>query len=438
MARSPLFSSSLPATKLNKNAARRTVESSSQALGKFLPSEVATWQKVGGSTLPDGRYLQAVTFDETRKVAVMFGGLTYRHFHRHVLSATRRHGSGVPQRANGPIARRSRRAQPDARSGAAMVFDSQRNKIVLFGGRAGSGFNYADTWEWDPTSGTWTDTTSSGSRPSARSQHAMVYEKSTGKILLFGGGRSDSTSSDGTGILVSFGDTWEWDPTTRTWTQLQPTASPAARHDFGLVWDSSRNKAVLFGGMEKDTAGVDGSPMQDTWEWDPTAGTWTSEPPKGTNHPLATRTRWPSPGPATRPLSSAVGTSSTGGSLNDLWEWDPVSGSWTLRLDGTQTGIPSRAHVCLPRLRRFEGTARVDSRHHVSSNVLRDRGMGGSIGTAMPSPYGWQGTQGGLGDRSDIVCLPGSLGPIQHAPAAFESCFGIQPGHGEDLRFRRS
>jgi len=140
-----------------------TVESSSQALGKTPPSEVATWRKVGGSTLPDGRYLQAVAFDETRRVAVMFGGLTTDTSTSN-LSASQETwewslttGEWTNRTATGTT--------PAARSGAAMAFDSQRNKIVLFGGRAGSGFNYQDTWEWDPTGGTWTDLTTSGSRP---------------------------------------------------------------------------------------------------------------------------------------------------------------------------------------------------------------------------------------------------------------------------------
>jgi MYXO-CTERM domain-containing protein len=275
-----------------------------------------------------------------------------------------------------------------------MVFDSKRNKIVLFGGRAGSGFNYADTWEWDPSNGTWTDATSSGSRPSARSQHAMVYEKSTGNILLFGGGRSDSTSSDGTGISVSFGDTWEWNPTARAWTQLKPTASPAARHDFGMVWDSSRNLAVLFGGMEKDTAGVDGSPLQDTWEWDPSAGTWTERTTQGAK---------PSPRYA-HSMAFAGGSNKaivfggwdiiTGGSKNDLWEWDPVGGSWTLRLAGTEAGIPSpRMYASLvsddskAKLELIAGTTEYSYGQGIP-------GTGGAIGYPPSSaPYGSEGTR---------------------------------------------
>jgi hypothetical protein len=59
-------------------------------------------------------------------------------------------GSGVRRPASGPT-EPAPGAAPDARSGAAMVYDSVRaKKIVLFGGRAGSGYDYEDTWEWDP------------------------------------------------------------------------------------------------------------------------------------------------------------------------------------------------------------------------------------------------------------------------------------------------
>src|ERR1019366_8570365 len=71
------------------------------AFGKVPASEVATWEKVGASVVPDERYLQAVVFDETRKVLVMFAGLASPY-------------------GNAPTARQ-------------------------------------DMWEWSPTTGTWLD-----------------------------------------------------------------------------------------------------------------------------------------------------------------------------------------------------------------------------------------------------------------------------------------
>jgi hypothetical protein len=303
-----LFLTTCNEAEQDRNAAN--VESSSQALGKPAASEVATWKKVGGSNRPDGRYLQAVTFDETRKVAVMFGGLVYS-------SST---GADAPNQETwewSPAAgewtnRTTTDARPAARSGAAMVFDSQRNKIVLFGGRAGSGYNYQDTWEWDPTSGIWTDMTKSGSRPSARSQHAMVYQKSTGTILLYGGGRSDSTSSDGSGISVSFGDTWEWDPVAHTWASAnQPTVQ---RRDMISDWSGipRATRPCSSAACRRTPRESTGIPPRTPGSGIPRLALGPSEPPKEPNRPLAMLTRWHSPGASTRPSCSAVGTSRPG------------------------------------------------------------------------------------------------------------------------------
>ena len=195
--------------------------------------------------------------------------------------------------------------------------------------------------------------------------------------------------------MVSFGDTWEWDPGTHSWSQLQPTASPGVRHDLGLVWDSSRNKAVLFGGMQKDTAGVDGIPMQDTWEWDPTAGTWTERTTQGNKPSPRYAHSMAFAGAIKKAIVFGGWDISTGGSLDDLWEWDPVSGSWTARWDGTETNTP------LPRM--YASLVSDDAKARLelmagatSSNMYYGTGGMGGIPISppgMPSPYGWQGTR---------------------------------------------
>jgi hypothetical protein len=315
------------------------IEAARKILGKVPATEVATWQRVGSSSAPDGVFLQAIAFDKTREVVVMFGG-------QNILSGG---GTPVPNQETWEWAptsgkwtkRATTGALPAARGGASMVFDSARNKFVLFGGRAASGYNYEDTWEWDPTTAAWTDRTSAGTHPSARAQQGMVYEKSTGKILLFGGGRSNSSSSDGTSVSTSLGDTWELDPTTSTWTALSPAASPSVRHDFGLVWDSARNKAVLFGGMQIDIPGATGVPKQDTWEWDPAAGTWTERATSGDRPSQRYGHAMAFDGGRGKVVVFGGWDMTTAGSKNDLWDWDPTSATWTQLLSGTEAGVPT-------------------------------------------------------------------------------------------------
>ena len=314
------------------------VESAKLALGIVPPTEIAVWQKVGGSSTPDGRYLQAAAFDEVRKVVVMFGG----------TNTNPSTGMVAPNQETwiwSPVTGKWTRltgagSAPDARSGASMVYDSLRGKFVMFGGRAGSGFNFEDTWEWDPTTGAWTNMSAAGAHPSARSQHGMVYEKSTGKILLFGGGRSDSGSYDGSGVSISLGDTWEYEPVAHVWTQLAVTGAPSVRHDFGMAWDSTRNVALLFGGLQTDIASVPGVPKQDTWEWNPATSTWTERTAAGNKPSQRYAHAMAFDGSRGKAVVFGGWDIGTGGSRNDLWEWDPTTGAWTERLMGTEIGVP--------------------------------------------------------------------------------------------------
>lgn len=315
------------------------VESSRAALGKVPPSENAVWKQVGGSSMPEGRYLQAAAFDEARKVVVMFGGVTVSPYYG-VVRPNQETWEWSP--ATGKWTNRtSAGTPPEARSGAVMVFDSARNKMVLFGGRSGSGYNFEDTWEYDTATGVWTNISSAGTPPSARSQQAMVYEKSSGKVLLFGGGRSEVNSWDGTGISASIGETWEWDPATKAWAQVTTVGSPSVRHDSAMVWDSTRNLAVLFAGMQTDIPGASGVPKQDTWEYDPATKTWTdrttsgSKPSQRYGHGMAYDTA------RAKVVMFGGWDINSGGSKNDMWDWDPATASWKQRLAGTESNIPT-------------------------------------------------------------------------------------------------
>jgi N-acetylneuraminic acid mutarotase len=307
------------------------------ALGKVPESEVAVWQKVASASIPHGRYLQAVAFDEGRKVVVMFGGLNIAPA---TLKALPNKEIWEWSQATGKWTKRDSTGGPSARSGAAMVFDSKRGKFILFGGRAGSGYNLEDTWEWDPSTGKWTEL-GPQSHPTARSQHSMAYEKSIGKVLLFGGGRSDPESNDGSDVSGSMSDTWEYDPATETWSSLKVATAPAARHDSGMVWDSSRNMAILFGGMQLDVAGEEGIPKQDIWEWDPTAGTWSERTMKGTKPSKRSGHAMAFDGSRKKLVVFGGQDVSTSAPMNDLWDWDPASGTWTELLKGSEADIAS-------------------------------------------------------------------------------------------------
>jgi hypothetical protein len=143
-------------------------------------------------------------------------------------------------------------AGPSARYDHAMVYDGARQKVLLFGGRDTIRF-YGDTWEWDSAASSWTLRASGG--PSARYGHALAYDPARQKVILFGG----------RGATSHLGDTWEWDGASGTWTFLSNTG-PTPRHYHAMAHDPQRGRTVSFGGIGNGPAHAD------TWEWDGT--TW--------------------------------------------------------------------------------------------------------------------------------------------------------------------
>jgi hypothetical protein len=316
--------------------------SSHSALGVVPATEIATWTRVGPPAAgPQWLYLQSAAFDEVRKVLVMSSGLSWAD-PSSTLTDSQDLWEWKPSTGTWTN-RTSAGVGPSPRAGASMVFDSLRNKFVIFGGHTTAGDNLADIWDWDPSSGIFTDRTTSGPGPSGRSQQVMVFEKSTGKVLLFGGGLTDLNSVDsyqGSGVSVAFGDTWEWNPATGKWTTFTLAVAPSARHSSAMIWDAKRACAVLFGGMEKTQADLNGIPKQDTWEWDPSKSAWTNRT-LGGNRPSPRYAHAMAYDPV-RGVTVLVGgwDIETGDALADVWEWEPTNGAWTQRLTGNEPNLP--------------------------------------------------------------------------------------------------
>ena len=191
------------------------------------------------------------------------------------------------------------------RSGMGIAYDSDRGVIVMFGGRTGEAFS--DTWEYDGA--TWTQVNTANSPP-ARFWTSMVYDSNRQRMVLYGGW-DEYFAGD------MFGDTWEYDGS--DWQEVITATSPPAMSAMSMAFDSHANKVVLFGGQ--DFAGE----YNDTWEYDGT--NWsqvitTASPPRGTLAAMAfdsvrNRTVFFGSGVVFDPTPSDTGT----------WEYDGVN--WT-------------------------------------------------------------------------------------------------------------
>jgi hypothetical protein len=208
-------------------------------LGDTWAFDGTTWSAVAGPG-PSARSRHAMAFDEGRGRVVLFGGM--------FNATTNGYLGDTWEHANGAWQQRSSSAFPPVRFGHAMAYDRTRSRVVMFGGRTRTGTVFLnDTWEWDGTS--WTPLLPAVS-PSRRMGHALVLDPGTGKPLLFGGMPLGGPVA---------GDTWRFDGA--TWTQLAPLHSPSPRMDAAVAPDFARGRIVLYGGY-------DGTDLIDTMEWD--------------------------------------------------------------------------------------------------------------------------------------------------------------------------
>ena len=201
------------------------------------------------------------------------------------------------------------------RYGHAMAYEAAHQRVVLFGGAGGSGGTSAlsnDTWGWDGVS--WTQLADMG--PPARRNHAMAYDESRHRLVLFGGYTPGYV-----------GDTWEWDGT--EWTQVADIG-PAARMGCALVYDTVRQRVLLFGG-ENYTLSPPNNYFSDTWEWDGREWTQLADmgPPPRAGHAMvfdSSRECLVLFGGYWQPGAQSVVW------LSDTWEWDEDAG-WVKRQD---------------------------------------------------------------------------------------------------------
>ncbi len=153
---------------------------------------------------------------------------------------------------------------PSARQYHTMASVDNTDKVVLFGGWDGG--YLADTWVYDLSDNTWTNMNPLGNKPTARMGHAIASISGDDKVVIFGGW--DSTSSSGNYLY----DTWVYDLSDNTWTNLNPATHPPDRIYHSMASITNEDKILLFGGKVGP-----GSKYGDTWIYDLSNNTWTQK-----------------------------------------------------------------------------------------------------------------------------------------------------------------
>lgn len=287
--------------------------SNTEALNDLWDWDGQVWRNRTPTPLPTAwpPRLEAASFvfDASRGKAVLFGGALSSG----AASAALWEWDGSVWVNRTPTTLPS--SWPAARKGHAAVYDSQRHKVVVFGGELGNGTLLAQLWEWDGS--VWTNrtpTTLPANWPVPRREFQLAYDSARDRVVLSGGT---------TGTAWGVPDVWEWNGT--SWSDRTPSPLPAgwptAQHGGGMAYDAARGVSVGFAGFLET-----GSSSDAVWEW---TGTQWRDP-----RPAARPGNWPEVrylvtlayDPTRQRVHSFGGLSQTFGAVTEHWSWGPLPG----------------------------------------------------------------------------------------------------------------
>jgi len=239
----------------------------------FQSSETWLWQLGGAPAFsqlftpnsPLGRYSTSGTFDVPNDRMLIFGGYDVTQNYTNDVWQLNFTGPSnwTPVSAIGPA--------PQPRLYNTLITDPVRQRMVMFGGNNNVNFQMNDVWVL-PFSGPpqWTQIFPGGPLPPPRWGHSSVYDPVRDEMITFGGNGG-----------LDRNDLWalHFSPSP-TWVQLLPAgAPPPVRRNATLVYDSSRDRVLLFGGAS-DATGHNVF-YYDVWELSLAPLQWTRLTPSG-------------------------------------------------------------------------------------------------------------------------------------------------------------
>jgi N-acetylneuraminic acid mutarotase len=160
---------------------------------------------------------------------------------------------------------------PQARSNSALAWDSKRGLLWLFSGNASAAaFNYSfidDLWSYDPVDNSWQSHDLTAEAPNPRLWHSLMYDESRDRLVVYGG--MDAQSAPATYLS----DIYAIDLTTFSGTELHDGADSAPDPRFwgNLAYRPERKDYVAFGGHDATALGN----RNDTYRFNPGSNTWT-------------------------------------------------------------------------------------------------------------------------------------------------------------------
>lgn len=163
--------------------------------------------------------------------------------------------------------------------GARMVYDSESDRVIAFGGVGldEDGLVWTEgTWAFDANTGTWMDMQPAVAPPPINF-YAFSYDAESDRAVLFG------LKLGGESLL------WTYDHNTNTWEELERTGGPELAPAYGRsFYHPSTDRIIHVGGTGSPETNPDALDL--VWAYDLNTNTWEDLGPAGVTGPIAWHT----------------------------------------------------------------------------------------------------------------------------------------------------
>lgn len=217
---------------------------------------------------------------------------------------------------------------PSPSLGHSAVYDSNSNRMIVFG-TLNAGMHSNQTWVLTNANGigatpTWIQLAPTGTLIPPTIGHAAVYDPSSNRMTILGGG--DVTDSNATWVLSNANGIGG----TPAWIQINPSgALPPPREGFPAIYNAVKNEVTIFGGYSN------GPVLNDVWVLKGANGISPCTPIMITNANASPDTLWP-PNHKMVPVVVTLSTSGECGSascqITSVSSNEPVDtdGDWVI------------------------------------------------------------------------------------------------------------
>jgi hypothetical protein len=213
--------------------------------------------------MPPARERFAAVYDSLRDRILVYGGFPVDTTCSDVWALSL---AGEPQWS--PVATLG--TPPPRDRSYTLILDTNRDRLVVFGGQADSASHISDLWELSLTgTPTWAPLSPLHHPPWPRVEGSAVYDRWHDRMIFFAGqDLSDIPAHVCDGYLYS--DTWALDFSEPVgWSPLDSAVGPAGRMEHTTIVDTEHRQMVVEGGHSHGTFVVNGSycwPTSPTFE----------------------------------------------------------------------------------------------------------------------------------------------------------------------------